>query len=128
MAQDIEQLFQKKEQSIKSKIREWVDAVIDCQEDKNLKSTLTPIVSKLSDVRIVSAELDYLLYEPAKEFIIMVILLVGNIPLMYFINKAWFNTLMFTTIGKFILAICGGVIIILLTAVIRLTKPGEYKK
>jgi len=49
--------------------REWVDAVIACQEDKNLKTTLTPIVSKLSDMRIVGAELDYLLYEPMKEFI-----------------------------------------------------------
>jgi len=107
---------------------EWVDAVIDCQEDKNLKSTLTPIVSKLSDMRIVSAELDYLLYEPVKEFITMAILLVGNIPLMYFLNKDWFNTLMFTTIGKLILAICAMVIFVSLAAVIRLSKPVEYKR
>lgn len=74
-------------ESLKTKIdndvfKEWVDAIIACQEDKNLKTTLTPIVSKLSDMRIVSAELDYLLYEPMKEFITMTILLVGNIPLM----------------------------------------------
>ncbi|MEA1975547.1 MAG: hypothetical protein U9N10_08375 [Bacillota bacterium] len=107
---------------------EWVDAVIDCQEDKNLKSTLTPIVSKLSDMRIVSAELDYLLYEPVKEFISMAILLVGNIPLMYFLNRDWFNTLMFTTIGKFVLAICGIVIFISLAGVVSLSKPVEYKR
>lgn len=107
---------------------EWVDAIINCQEDKNIKSTLTPIVSKLSDMRIVSAELDYLLYEPIKEFVTMAILLVGNIPLMYFLNKDWYNTLMFTTIGKFILAICGTVIFVSLAAVIRLTKPVEYKR
>lgn len=107
---------------------EWVDAVIDCQEDKNLKNILTPIVSKLSDMRIVSAELDYLLYEPVKEFITMAILLVGNIPLMYLLNRDWFNTLMFTTIGKLILAICGVVIFVSLAAVIRLSKPVEYKR
>ena len=107
---------------------EWVDAIINCQEDKNIKSTLTPIVSKLSDMRIVSAELDYLLYEPIKEFVTMAILLVGNIPLMYFLNKDWYNTLMFTSIGKFILAICGTVIFVSLAAVIRLTKPVEYKR
>ena len=44
--------------------REWVDAAIACQDDKSLKSTLTPIIGKLSDMRIVAAELDYLLYEP----------------------------------------------------------------
>ena len=60
--------------------REWVDAAIACQDDKSLKSTLTPIIGKLSDMRIVAAELDYLMYEPFKEFITMAFLLVGNIP------------------------------------------------
>ena len=120
-------------ESLKPKIEssvfhEWVDALIDCQEDKNLKSTLTPIVSKLSDMRMVSAELDYLLYEPIKEFVTMAILLIGNIPLMYMLNKDWYHTLMFTGIGKFVLAVCGIVIFISLAAVVKLSKPVEYKR
>ena len=73
--------------------REWVDAAIACQDDKSLKSTLTPIIGKLSDMRIVAAELDYLLYEPFKEFITMAFLLIGNIPLLYFLNKDWYDVL-----------------------------------
>lgn len=120
-------------ENLKSKIdndvfKEWVDAVSSCQEDKNLKTTLIPIVSKLSDMRIVSAEMDYLLYEPMKEFITMTILLVGNIPLMYFLNKSWYNTLMFTAIGKAILAICALAIFVALSAVIKITKPVEYRQ
>ena len=120
-------------ENLRSKIdndvfREWVDAVIACQDDKNLKITLTPIVSKLSDMRIVGAELDYLLYEPMKEFITMTILLIGNIPLMYFLNKEWYETLMFTSFGKAILAVCITVIFVSLAAVIKLTKPVEYKR
>lgn len=120
-------------ENLKSKIendvfKEWVDAVISCQNDKNLRNTLTPIVSKLSDMRIVGAELDYLLYEPMKEFITMTILLIGNIPLMYFLNKTWYETLMFTSFGKAILAICILVIFVSLSAVIKLTKPVEYKR
>ena len=42
-------------------------------DDKNMKVTLVTIVSKLSDIRVVSAELDYMLYEPMKEFITMAI-------------------------------------------------------
>lgn len=53
--------------------REWCDALCDCQHDRSLKVTLTPIVSKLSDMRIVNGELEYLVFEPRKEFIIMVI-------------------------------------------------------
>ncbi len=108
--------------------QEWCDAVIACQEDKNLKSTLLPIVSKLSDMRVVASELEYLLYEPMKEFITMAVLLVGNIPLLYFLNRDWFNTLMFHPVGKLILAITGIVIFISLAAVIRLSKPIEYRR
>jgi len=120
-------------ENLKTKIdsavfHEWVDAIIHCQEDKNLKSTLVPIVSKLSDMRMVSAELDYLLYEPVKEFISMVILLLGNIPLMYFLNRDWFETLMFSVIGKIVLAVCGTVLFISIAGVVRLSKPVEYQR
>jgi Flp pilus assembly protein TadB len=120
-------------ESIKHKVanevyREWIDAVIACQEDKTLKTTLTPIISKLSDMRVVSAELDILLYEPMKEFITMALLLIGNIPLIYFLNKDWFNTLMNTMIGKSVLAISATALFVSMAAVIRLTKPIEYKR
>lgn len=116
-------------EGIKSDVfSEWVDAVIACQEDKTLKSILTPIISKLSDMRVVSAELDYLLYEPMKEFITMAILLIGNIPLIWFLNKDWYHTLMFTAVGKLVLAVCLFVIFISMAAVIRLSKPIEYKR
>lgn len=108
--------------------REWVDAVIACQDDKTLKSTLTPIISKLSDIRIVAAELDYLMYEPLKEFITMALLLVGNIPLLYFLNKDWYGVLVSTGFGKGILSICLLVLFVSLAAVIRLTKPVEYRR
>lgn len=107
---------------------EWVDAVIACQDDYNLKSTLPPIVSKLSDMRVVSAELDLLLFEPVKEYITMVILLLGSIPLMYFLNQDWYQTLMFTEFGKVLLAICGMVIFVSISAVAKHTRPIEYKR
>jgi hypothetical protein len=107
---------------------EWLDALIACQEDKTLKTTLIPIVNKLSDMRIVSADLDYLLYAPVKEFITMAVLLIGNIPLIYVLNKSWFHTLVYTIPGKFILAVCALVIFISTAAVVRLTKPIEYKR
>lgn len=107
---------------------EWVDAVAACQDDYNLKSTLPPIVSKLSDMRVVSAELDLLLMEPVKEYITMVVLLLGSIPLMYFLNEEWYQTLMFTEFGKMLLSICGMVIFISVAAVVRHTRPIEYKR
>ncbi|NPV89724.1 MAG: hypothetical protein HPY50_02970 [Firmicutes bacterium] len=108
--------------------REWCDAIAACQYDRSLKNTLTPIVSKLSDMRIVNAELEYLVFEPRKEFIIMVILVIGNIPVMYFLNQSWYNTLMHTAVGQLVLAVCAAAIFISTAFVIRLTKPIEYRR
>ena len=71
--------------------REWCDAVMACQTDRSLTSILTPIVSKLSDMRVVNAELENLVFGPRKEFITMAILVLINIPLVRFINKDWYH-------------------------------------
>lgn len=106
---------------------EWVDAIKACQYDRSLKSTLVPIVTKLSDMRIVNSELEYMMRNPRKEFLTMVALVLSNIPLMYFLNQSWYHTLMHTAVGKFMLAICGEAIFVSTAFVIKLTKPIEYR-
>ncbi|SFG53808.1 type II secretion system F family protein [Enterocloster clostridioformis] len=108
--------------------REWCDAVCDCQHDRSLKTTLTPIVAKLSDMRNVNAELEYLIAEPRKEFLIMVIFVVGNIPLMYLLNKDWYHVLMHTVLGQIILAVTAAVIFVSAGFVVKLTRPIEYRR
>ena len=107
---------------------EWCDTLIACQDDRTLKDTLLPIVGKLTDVRIVNNELKTMLGEAKKEYWMMVCLVVGNIPLLYMLNEAWYESLMFTTAGKIVLAICGVVILITAMFMMKYTKPIEYKK
>ncbi len=106
---------------------EWVEALKACLYDRSLKTTLTPIVGKLSDMRIVNAELEYMVFEPRKEFITMVALVLGNIPLLYFLNQLWYDTLMHTVVGQIMLSITAVIIFISTARVVRLTKPIEYK-
>lgn len=121
-------LFEIKEQIENGVFREWCDALIACQHDRSLKTTLTPIVVKLSDMRVVNGELENLVFEPRKEFVIMQVLLVCNIPLMYFLNKDWYNTLMHTPLGQIILTFCAAAIFISTAFVIKLTQPIEYRR
>ena len=79
-------------------------------------------------MRIVNSELELMLAEPRKEFVIMAMLLVSNIPLLYFLNKEWFNILMFSIPGKIVLAIDVAAIFISGAFVIRLTKPIEIRR
>lgn len=111
-----------------SVFQEWCDALMACQEDRTLKTTLMPIVAKLSDMRVVSAELDAALYEPLKEFMTMALLLIGNIPLLYFLNQDWYRALTQTTPGHIVLALCALAILVSLAAVIRLTRPLDYRR
>lgn len=108
--------------------QEWATALTACQHDRSLKTTLTPIVTKLSDMRIVNSELETMVTEPRKEFIIMQVLVIGNIPLMYMLNRDWFHTLMYTSLGQIILAVCAAVIFISTAFVIKLTQPIEYRR
>lgn len=107
---------------------EWCDELILCQNDRTLKSTLTPTVNKLSDMRVVNAELEYMVTAPRKEFITMALLVIGNIPLLYLLNKAWYLTIMETVPGQAVLALSAVGIFISSAVVIRLTKPVEYKR
>ena len=107
---------------------EWCDTLIACQDDRTLKDTLLPIVAKLTDVRIVNNELKTLLGEVKKEYWMMVCLVVCNIPLLYVLNKDWYDALMFTLPGKIVLAVCGVVILITAVLMMKYTRPVEYKR
>ena len=107
---------------------EWCDALIDCQDDRALMDTLLPIVSKFTEVNKINIELQTMLSEVKKEYFMMVCLVVGNLPLLYFLNKSWFDTLMFSLPGKIVLAVCGVAILITSFLLGKFTKPIEYKR
>ena len=106
---------------------EWCEALILCQDNKELKVTLSPIVSKLSDTRVVSEELNNILYEPLKDYIGVFLLFFANFPLIRILNKDWYATLMDTTIGKIMVAISIALVLLTIPGVIALTRPVTYR-
>lgn len=107
---------------------EWCDTLVTCQNDRTLKDTLMPVVSKLTDVRLVNNSLKTMLSEVRREYYMMVAMVVANIPLLYCLNKDWYNALMNTVFGKIVLAICGVVIVVTFFKMNKYTKPVEYKR
>lgn len=107
--------------------KEWVLALVRCQDDRTLKDTLLPIVSRLSDVRRINTELSGILRDAKNEYLMMVLLVVGNIPLLYLLNRDWFNTLIYTTPGKAVTGICGAVILVTFILMKKYTKPVKVR-
>ena len=129
ISSDVKQSIRHLKEKVNNSIfAEWCETMIACQDDRTLKDTLMPIVTKLTDVRIVNNEIKGMLSSARIEYYMMAGMVVGNIPLLYFLNKDWFNALMFTTLGKLVLAICGLVIIVTAVLMLRFTKQIEYRK
>ena len=118
--------------SLKMKIpnriyHEWCNTLIQCQSDRSMKNTLSFTVQKFSDVRIIQSELEAIINEPKNEAFTMMLLVIANIPLLYFLNQSWFKTLLFTTPGKITLALCAALILFSFTRVMQLCRPVDYK-
>lgn len=126
---DIKQSIRHLKEKVSNSIfGEWCDTLIACQDDRTLKDTLMPIVSKLTDVRIVNNEIKGMLVAARTEYFMMAAMVVGNIPLLYFLNKDWYAALMVTTPGKIVLAVCGLAIIVTAMLMFGFTKQVEYRK
>lgn len=126
---DIPRLLDEMKGSIDNSIfQDWCATMVTCLDDRNLKSTLTSDVNKLSDIRIVTGELENLLYEPLKEVLLMGALLILNIPFIRSQSVEWYHTLMHTIPGQIVLAISAGVLFLSLVGVIRLTQPIDYRR
>lgn len=106
---------------------DWCDGLIACQGDNQLIDTLSPIVERLRDMKLINSELKVTISENRREYLIMALMVVANIPLLYVLNKDWYAALMYTTFGKVTLAVCGLVILITWFLLNMYTKPVEYK-
>lgn len=106
---------------------EWCNTLIQCQSDRSMKNTLPYTVQKFSDMRVVQSELEAIINEPKKEAFAMMFLVFCNVPLLYFLNKSWFETLLFSTPGKLALAVSAGIVLLAYTRIMQLSKPIEYR-
>jgi len=107
---------------------EWCDTLCSCQDDNQLIQTLYPVVQKMTDARLVNAELKVMISENKREYYMMVLMVIGNIPLLYFLNSDWYAALMFTSFGKLTLAVCGAVILFTFIKMNQYCKPVEYRR
>lgn len=110
-----------------SVFRDWCEALIACQDDFSNSDTLIPIISRLTEIRLVNSELSTKISTSRREYWTMVLIVLSNIPLLRLINKDWFSALINTIVGKISLAICGFTIIITALFMIKYTRALDYE-
>ena len=59
-----------------------------------------PTVEKLGDIRRVQGEVKVILFAARMEYLIMACMVIGNLPLLYLLNKDWYAALKFSEAGR----------------------------
>jgi tight adherence protein B len=108
--------------------KEWCEAMILCQHDRTKADMLDPIINKLRNMDSVQTELDAMLYKPIGVFMTMLVLVLINFPILFFLNREWFNILIYSNPGKLAVTITFAVLLYSLFALIRAIRPLEYKR
>jgi tight adherence protein B len=89
---------------------DWCDILLQCQDDRELKYVLPSVVTKLSNVKRIQADLDAAMMDIYKEFVYVVGIVVLNLPLMPLLNAEWAEILFREPIGKAAVTLCFTVI------------------
>ncbi len=102
--------------------REWCEQVSLCLEDRTLAGTLPPLVAKMNEERLIRRECEGDVRARSSEFLTLVLMTLGSIPLMKLLNKDWYRTLIGTVPGKITLGVCA---LILLWTSLRVRSLNE---
>ena len=104
---------------------EWCDALKRCNQDRSLKHTLRPIVSKLTSIKIVTNDLKNILYRPLRTYWELAAASVG---VLYIGLKVVPDSLMVTlpsTVTQVLIAV--NALLIFMTAIITMLETHEIK-
>lgn len=103
--------------------REWIDIMIRCQDDRQCKPLLMPVIHKMSNVRKAQARLDTQMKSIWSQHIMITLMVIAVIPLLRVMDKAWYESLMFTGVGKAIIIFAVVDIFFATLYVIKVNKP-----
>ena len=91
--------------------KEWCNALIQCQEDKGLRYSLPALVERMSEQRQLTTEADAAMRRQMTDYMMIVLVVLGSIPLMGLMMPDWYAKLMYTVPGKITLAIVLAIIL-----------------
>ena len=127
ISSDITSLLEEMRDSLDNAVfRDWADQVILCRQNRTLKSTLQPIVSRLSSVREISGKLDNLMYNRIKEFIEMVLVVFLSFPMIRLTFPDGYRCLTHQAGGQILIAGVFAILFLSLCANATAARPAEY--
>lgn len=103
--------------------QEWCDTMLLCQSDRTLKYSLQPIVDQFSDNKDLQQSMETTLLQPTREYRNVVLIVVACFPMLYFLNRDWFNIVVGTFGGKFLVTGLSVVLFFGMNKAVNLSRP-----
>ena len=83
---------------------EWIDVLIQSQTNFNMKKNLTKILDKFADMRAVEAEVNTILEDARRSYVLMLVLSITMPFFLCIINQDWKEILLQSAAGKLLIA------------------------
>lgn len=107
--------------------REWCITLRRCNVDSSLKASLLPCVAKFSNAKDIQLETNTIMRSAFFDFLCLVGMTLGTLPALWIMNKRWFNSLIYTSFGQFLIALLFTVILVGMNKAITLLEPVEIR-
>lgn len=105
---------------------EWCMTLLQCQDDRTLKENLNPVVSKLSDIRLVNTQIASMLAAAKTEYYAMVAFIGVSVPLMGVMIPGSIEILTKTAVGKFLVGVVAAVLLFTFFRMRKATKAVDF--
>lgn len=105
---------------------EWVNALIQCSDNKDVKKILEPIINKFATLRTVQSDMDTAMASAKLEAILMAAITIGIIPGIKLVNSDWYNILTTTIQGKIAMTLAFVIVAFCGYKIVVLSRPLEY--
>lgn len=102
---------------------DWVDCLIQCQDDRDMKVLLPSIVDELAGMRRVQASLDTQMIAIWRDHILVSAMVGSSIPLMRLMSEEWYEYLTGTFFGRLVVVLTFASIFFSTLYVMRINKP-----
>lgn len=105
---------------------EWCTTLLQCQDDRTLKENLNPVVSKLTDIRLINTQNAAVVASAKTEYFAMVGFMVASVPLMGVLLPGGIGLLTENPIGKFISGVVSAILIFTFFRMRKVTRIVEF--
>lgn len=105
---------------------EWCTTLLQCQDDRTLKDNLNPVVSKLTDIRLINSQIEAVVATAKTEYYALIGFVIACIPMMSVLSPGSLEVLQHTLFGKILVGVISFIVLMTYFNMRRITRPVDF--